>query len=251
MNLGLFQRAVDVIRQSKYLVAITGAGVSVDSGIPPFRGDSGLWNDYDPDIYASIDGFLANPGRSWQFFLQLLDVMVDAKPNSAHRVLALMESSGILKSLITQNIDGLHSLAGQHHVIEIHGSLRNLICLECTRIYSSSSILLDSEDLPPRCVCGGILKPDAVLFGEPIPHEKYFSALEQIRSADVVILAGTSGLVHPVNELPEIAVRHGAKIIEINMHRTPLTLSWGTLHLEGSSSDIFTGIQNALYDSDD
>lgn len=242
MNQRRFEAAVELIRQSRYMVALTGAGISVDSGIPPFRGSDGLWTEFDPEIYASIDGFLSNPGRAWRFFLHLLEVMVDARPNAGHKALTHLEDIGILKTVITQNIDGLHEAAGQRRTIEIHGNLNSLICLECLRVYSSTGMIFDPGDLPPRCQCGGILKPDAVLFGEPIPHERYFAALEEIRSADVLVLAGTSGLVHPVNEFPEIAVRHGARLIEINTQKTPLTAICDTLHLEGSTSDILKAI---------
>jgi len=114
------------------LVAITGAGVSVGSGIPAFRGVDGLWQRFDPDVYASIHGFLTNPGKSWEFFLNLIEILVDSRPNAAHTALARLENMGLLKCVITQNVDGLHTSAGQQKVIEIHGSMRNLVCIECS-----------------------------------------------------------------------------------------------------------------------
>jgi len=242
MNNDQIRNASELIQKSNYLVVVTGAGVSADSGIPPFRGHGGLWEKYDPKIYAEIRSFINHPGQSWVFFLELIELLNESIPNRAHFILFDLEKRGFLKHVITQNIDGLHQAAGQMQVVEIHGSLRNLTCLKCARKYSSKGMILDTEDLPPVCSCGGVLKPDTVLFGEPIPQEPYFAALEQIRLADVVIFIGTSGLVHPVNEFPEIASRHGAQIIEINIERTVLTDTHNTLHLQGSAIQILESI---------
>ncbi len=245
----LFEIAYQMIEKSKYLVALTGAGISVESGIPTFRGPEGLWTKYDPQTYAGIDGFLNNPERSWDFFYSFYEMLLKANPNAAHLALAKMEKINALKYTITQNIDGLHHAAGQQRVIEIHGSMQNLICLTCKRKWNSQGILFGSSDTPPLCECGGVLKPDAVLFGESLPLEGFFEALEQIRLADVLLLVGTSGLVHPVNEFPEIAVRHGARIIEINPEKTFLTDHHETIHLQGSAKEILTLVTNRLLGS--
>ncbi len=249
MNDALFEIAYNLIKNSKYLLAITGAGISVESGIPTFRGPEGLWSKYDPETHADIKAFLNNPEYSWDFFYTLYEILLKAEPNPAHSVLAKMEKINKLKYTITQNIDGLHHSAGQQKVIEIHGNMQNLICLSCKRKWSSKGILFESDDEIPLCECSGVLKPDAVLFGEPLPLERYFDALEQIRLADVVLLIGTSGLVHPVNEFPEIAVRHGARIIEINPQKTVLTDYHETIHLQGSASVILNAVWSRLTES--
>jgi NAD-dependent deacetylase len=251
MNKAVFETAYQLIEQSRYLVAITGAGISAESGIPVFRSPDGLWSRYDSEIHAGIHGFQADPERSWRFFLTLFEILVGSRPNTAHVSLAEMEKIGKLKYTITQNIDGLHQAAGQQKVIEIHGNMRNLVCMRCKRKWNSKGMIFDTKDLPPVCECSGVLKPDAVLFGESIPPESYFSALEQIRSADVIMLAGTSGLVHPVNEFPEIAIRHGARIIEINPVKTVLTDVYETIHLSGPAGSVLQALCKRLAQSSD
>ncbi len=238
MDKTLYQFSVELIQQSRYLIAITGAGISTESGIPAFRGTNGLWSRFDPEVYASRSGFLSNPQKAWELFLHLYESLVDARANAGHIALAKMEKRGKLQCTITQNIDGLHQKAGQENVIELHGSLRNLICTVCSQTFNIKGLLLDSQDLPPVCNCGGVLKPDAVLFEESIPAESYFAALKHIRMSDVVLLIGTSGLVHPVNELPEMAVNHGASLIEINIEPTVLTAVCKTVFLKGRAADI-------------
>lgn len=241
-----FKLAVNLIRSSKHLVVVSGAGVSVESGIPAFRGESGLWTRFDPQKYASLDGFTKNPGRSWHLFMELLVLIAQAKPNAAHHDLASLERCRYLKAIITQNIDGFHQLAGSQNVIEIHGTMRNLICTECKQRLSSRGMIFDSEDLPPICPCGGILKPEALLFGESIPSKPYFKSLKQIRLADVVLLIGTSGVVHPVSEFPEIALRHGARLIEINPEESVFTRPCNTLHLKGKATTVLGELKKAL-----
>ncbi|MBN1297410.1 NAD-dependent deacylase [bacterium] len=246
MQLSVFDHAIQLIRDSRHMIAVTGAGISVDSGIPAFRGDTGLWNTYDPSVYASIEGFRENPRRSWEFFLELYDQLIDARPNAAHTILAEWEQKGLLQGIITQNIDDLHQQAGSHHVIEVHGSLRNLICTTCGQIIHSRGMIFDSVDLPPMCRCGGILKPEAVLFGESIPSTWYFACLEAIRKADTILFIGTSGIVHPVNEFPEIALRHGCRLIEINPDATVLTRLYDMIHLQGFANDVLTRLAEAF-----
>jgi NAD-dependent deacetylase len=226
--------AKELIAESQSVVTITGAGISVASGIPPFRGESGLWTRFDPEKYASLRAFIENPRKSWELFMEMYIEFAGAKPNEGHYLLASMESRGNLKHVITQNIDGLHQQAGTQSITEIHGNMRNFICLDCGQKISSRGMILDSEDLPPRCYCGGVLKPDFTLFGESISPDRYFTALKHIRSADILLLIGTSGVFHPVNEFPEIALDHGARIIEINIEKTLLTETCNTVFLRGS-----------------
>lgn len=225
---------------------VTGAGISIESGIPPFRGHSGLWETYNPEEYASLQGFLDNPLRSWKFFMHLIECFIDAAPNEAHKVLASWETLSRLKALITQNIDGLHRAAGSRHVIEIHGSMKTLVCMSCGQKVSTRGMIFDSEDLPPMCPCGGVFKPEAVLFGEPLPTDPYFESLEQLRRADVVLFIGTSGMVHPVNQFPEIVLQHGGRIVEINPETTLLTRLYNTLHLNGSAVDVLQSLDRCV-----
>jgi NAD-dependent deacetylase len=161
------RKAASLIRCARYLTAFTGAGISVESGIPPFRGDGGLWERYDPRT-LQLSYFRSHPRECWKLLRQLFyDHLRQAQPNEAHRALARWEAQGLLKAVITQNIDNLHSRAGSRKVVEFHGHTRTLSCLACGQTVGADSA--DLEHLPPRCACGGVLKPDLVFFGEDIP----------------------------------------------------------------------------------
>lgn len=211
----MYSRAAKIIKNSKHLSAFTGAGISVESGIPPFRGENGLWSKYDPEI-LDINYFKHNPEKSWITIKKIFyDYFGKAKPNFAHTALAQLEKNGILKAIITQNIDNLHFIAGNRNVIEFHGNSRKLICTECGKTYSADeSIFLN---LPPKCsYCSGILKPDFVFFGEPIPEKAYEESIYEAEISDVFLLIGTSGVIYPASLIPYLAKKNGAKIIEIN-----------------------------------
>ncbi len=208
----LYKEAVKIIKNSKKLVAFTGAGISLESGIPTFRGKDGLWNKYDP-LILDIDYFKANPKESWQKIKEIFyDFMIDSKPNFAHEYLAFLENKGILKAVITQNIDGLHQVAGNKNVIEFHGTTKKLVCLGCGIKYKSEEISLDS--LPPVCdKCGSILKPDFVFFKEPIPGNAYRKSYKLVKEADALLIIGTTGEIMPASEFPYLCK---GKFIEIN-----------------------------------
>jgi NAD-dependent deacetylase len=166
----MYREAADAILNSKYLVGFTGAGISVECGIPPFRGDSGIWNKYDPAL-LTIGQFMAEPERSWPAIIELFyDSMKGKEPNDCHHLLANLEAKGQLKALVTQNIDNLHQLAGNKAVHEFHGNTQRLVCLECGDIVTVAET--DLTKFPPRCkICEGLLKPDFIFFGEPIPED--------------------------------------------------------------------------------
>lgn len=208
----LYKEAAKIIKNSKKLVAFTGAGISVESGIPTFRGKDGLWSKYDPTI-LDIDYFKARPKDSWQKIKEIFyDFMRDTKPNFAHEYLAFLEKEGILKAVVTQNIDGLHQAAGSKNVIEFHGTTKELVCLGCNTKYKSTDINLDL--LPPVCSkCGSLLKPDFVFFKEPIPSDAYRRSYELIKEADTLLIIGTTGEIMPASEFPYLCK---GKIIEIN-----------------------------------
>lgn len=211
--------AVEKIRGARCLTAFSGAGVSVESGIPPFRGPGGVWNKYDPAV-LELDGFMRHPERSWpvirEMFMRFLgaDGHPAVAPNAAHKVLARWEAEGRLKMLITQNIDGLHAAAGSRNLVEFHGNCRRLTCLQCAR-----ELPLDAETIRPqvpRCSCGGLLKPGFVFFGEGIPPQALARAETVARQTGCMILVGTSGVVYPAAAIPPLARQCGATIIEVN-----------------------------------
>jgi NAD-dependent deacetylase len=229
--------AKEIITNSKHLIAFTGAGISVESGVPPFRGKNGIWNKYDPEI-LDINFFKQHPKESWREIVKMFFEVIDlAKPNAAHYALADMEKTGLLKVIITQNIDNLHYEAGNRNIIEYHGNTRDLICLNCGEKQKVSKT--DLSNLPPRCEkCGGILKPDFIFFGEPIPTLAYNRSNEEAQKADVVLVVGTTGVIMPASLIPRYAKDNGAKIIEINTEETAYTQSITDIFLRGKATEI-------------
>lgn len=235
---GVIDEAARKIAQSSMTIALTGAGISVDSGIPDFRSPGGLWDRFDPMDYAHIDSFRSDPERVWRMLREMKSVVHAARPNNGHLALAQLERLGRLQSIITQNIDNLHQDAGNTQVIEFHGNTSRLVCLACRRSYGKENALSDSLGDPPHCACGQILKPDVVLFGEEIPPDAFRRSMLLSEEAEVMIVAGTSAQVAPANMLPAIARSRGAAIVEVNLERTHLSTWANTLHLQGSTTEI-------------
>lgn len=229
------EEAAGLLAARRKAVALTGAGISVESGIPPFRGREGLWEKYDPEEYAHIDAFRANPAKVWEMQAQFLEVIDRALPNDAHLALARLESMGILATVITQNVDGLHQLAGNTDVVEFHGNNRRLICLSCRRYFP---VARAREQMPPLCDCGAVLKPDAVFFGEPIPRDALLRSHVAAQSCQVMLVIGTSAVVEPAASIPLVAKRAGVAIIEINPEPTGLTNSIADYFLQGKAGEI-------------
>ena len=246
MNSDDIKKTAELIRNAKYAVAFTGAGISVESGIPPFRGDNGLWNSHHP-IYLEIDFFKKKPLQSWLKIKDIFyDKLGDAEPNLAHIVLAKMEKRSFVESVITQNIDGLHQKAGSRYVYELHGTYKKLTCLECNSEYDIS--FADLNYLPPTCyVCKGILKPDIVFFNEPIPEFARQRSFKEVNKADVMLIIGTNAEVLPAAELPVVAKKNGAKIIEININKSHFTNSITDIFLEGKATETLASIGKQLY----
>ncbi len=244
----IFEEAADALLSRRNVVALTGAGISVDSGIPAFRGTQGMWEKYDPMEYATIGAFFRDPEKVWTMLSEMVDLLSRASPNPAHVGLAEMEKMGILRSVITQNVDGLHQAAGSRRVIEFHGNAEELVCLSCWSRYPSRSKIL--EGIPPRCGCGKILKPDLVLFGEPIPWNAQEEAESEAESCAVLLVIGTSAQVSPACEIPRLSKNRGAFIIEINPEETPLTRKLTDLHIRENASlavsHIFREIRGLL-----
>jgi len=206
-------------------VALTGAGISAESGIPTFRGEGGLWRQYDPVKVATIENFMADPRSYWEVARERGPAVLAAEPNPGHYALSGLEKAGRLVAVITQNTDGLHQDAGTENVIELHGSGRTVECLDCGTRESRADVQrrLDFQ-LPPRCrICGGsFLKPTAVFFGEPMPEAAVAEAIRLAEQADVMLVVGSSLVVYPAAEIPLVAARAGAPLIVLNAEPTPL-----------------------------
>lgn len=228
----------DKILEAHHAIAFTGAGISVESGIPPFRGEHGIWNKYDPQT-LDIDFFYQQPRRSWEVIREVFyGFFGDAKPNMAHLMLARLEQAGLLKAVITQNIDNLHQEAGSQVVIEYHGNSKTVLCTGCGHRQMATKELL--SELPVLCPrCGALMKPDFVFFGEAIPSTAHFLSVEHAREADLVIVVGALGEVYPAANIPFEAKRHGAYVVEINPQRTGFTNQITDLHISMKAGEAF------------
>lgn len=240
----LLAKAAILIRRARSVVALTGAGISVESGVPAFRGTQGLWEKYDPMEYAHIDALRAHPEKVWRMLRELQSIVEGARPNAAHISLAKMEQMGFLRAIITQNIDHLHQDAGSRYVIEFHGSGNRMSCLSCRNTIPRQ--MVDLSVIPPRCQCGGVLKPDVVFFGEPIPWRALIQAQEESKHCEVMMVIGTSAVVAPACDMPYLAKDRGAKIIEINTETTSLTHSITDVFLQGSAGVILPRLVSML-----
>ena len=238
------REAAALIRSAKYLTAFTGAGISVESGIPPFRGPGGLWGKYDPHT-LELDYFLSHPADAWPVIREIFyDNFGKAKPNAAHLALARLEAAGTLKVLITQNIDNLHFLAGSRNIVEFHGNSRLLVCLECGgRVEAVPELLVK---LPPRCPCGGIYKPDFIFFGEGIPQGAHAKSQDAARRTDVMLVIGSTGEVYPAALVPRWAAEAGAEIIEINPEPSEFTRTVSDLHVQLKAAEAFVLIEREM-----
>lgn len=239
-----YRYTADIIRGADHLVAFTGAGISVESGIPSFRGEGGLWDQYDPHV-LDIEYFLRNPEDAWHVIREIFyENFGRAEPNIAHKVLAYWEEVGLLKALVTQNIDNLHSEAGIRDPIEYHGNSRMLVCTETgTRVAATEERI---ASLPPVSDQGGLLKPDFVFFGEGIPGEAARRAEHAARTADVFLIIGTTGEVYPAARLPHTAQQNRATIIEINTVRTTYTESITDVFLQGRATEMLSHLNQYI-----
>ena len=231
------KRAAQVVCQSKRTIALTGAGVSVESGIPDFRSPGGLWELFDPIEYASIHAFKADPEKVWRMLQEVAVLLSRARPNPAHKALGRLQQMGLLHTIITQNIDNLHQEGGATSIIEYHGNSKTLSCLWCDGRYLATDL---EGQLPPRCDCGRILKPDVVFFGEPIPPGPLRDSYELASSCDTLLVLGTSAEIAPANTIPQTAKMAGATIIEINLVPTVLTNHLTDIFLGGKASEVVT-----------
>ena len=233
----LIEKAAEDLARADNVAALTGAGISVESGIPPFRGPGGLWEKIDPMEYAHIDAFLKDPVKVWNVLLKDMKSLLDtARPNPAHLGLAQLEAMGKLKTVITQNVDGLHQVAGNTDVIEFHGSFAVHRCMKCNCRKDTGAI--DLSRIPPRCECGGIWRPECVFFGEMIPTQALWRSQVAAESCDVMLVIGTSATVQPAATMPVIAKQAGARVIEFNDEETPLTEWVSDYRVPGKAGEV-------------
>ena len=215
----MFESISNQIKNYKKIVFVTGAGISQESGIPTFRGNNGLWRNYDPMKLATIDAFYDNPKLVWEWYNERRNNIFQAQPNPGHNAIAELEKYAQVV-ILTQNIDGLHKKAGSLNVLELHGSIVKIKCSVCDY---NEEILTEISDFPPLCKCGNILRPDVVWFGESLPQDVWQNAIEFSSQCDLMVIVGTSLVVSPANTLPLYAKQNNATLIEINPENTELS----------------------------
>lgn len=237
------------LRTAEHITVLSGAGISAESGVPTFRdAQTGLWAQYDPQELATPKAFERNPRLVWEWYAWRRKLVAETTPNQGHLALAMMEKWVPNVTVITQNIDSLHQRAGSAIVIELHGNLARVKCLEEGRIVEKWD---ESEDLPPRCpFCGAYLRPDVVWFGEMLPPHALNQAMEAARGADVFLTIGTSGIVQPAASLPLLAIDAGALAVEINPSETPLT-QWMNYSIQGNAGKVLPALISAAWPQSD
>jgi NAD-dependent deacetylase len=212
------ERLAKLFRDRGPAVVLTGAGISTESGIPDFRSPTGIWAQYDPAEYATIDAFRSDPRKVWSFYSLRLRALIEAEPNAGHQALADLERAGHVSTVVTQNIDGLHHRAGSSEVVEVHGSIRSSSCLQCGASYALAEVLalLDEADAPACAGCGAIVKPDVVMFGELLPEAAIDRAYELARSTRLLLVVGSALEVWPVSLLPDETKAAGGDVAIVN-----------------------------------
>jgi NAD-dependent deacetylase len=234
--------AANIILDAEYLIALTGAGVSRESNVPTFRGEDGLWKDYDPMELATPQAFARNPKLVWEWYSWRQGLIAECDPNPAHSTIADWESYGTLKHLITQNVDGLHRRAGSEKVLEIHGDLWATKCTSCSYHGRMDS---PAEGIPLCPECKGLLRPDVVWFGESLDRHIMTRVHEELASADVCLVVGTSALVQPAASFPLVVKHSGGKILEVNIEHTPLT-PVSDIHVSGKAGEVLLKLDQLL-----
>jgi NAD-dependent deacetylase len=243
MNQDEIKKAARILFDSRLTLALTGAGISVESGIPDFRSPGGLWERYNPAEFGTIWAFRDDAAKVWKMIREMSELVDRAQPNPAHLGLARLQHLGLLHTIITQNIDSLHQKAGATRVIEYHGSSRTLSCLICGARYPADA---KKGEFPPRCDCTEILKPDVVFFGETVPLGALREAQLLASSCSALLVIGTSAEVAPANSIPRTAKLAGGRIIEINVKPTVLTSSFTDIFLQGKASSMMTRLIEEL-----
>ena len=236
---------LDALRDARHVCVLTGAGVSAESGVPTFRdAQEGLWARYRPEDLATPEAFLDDPALVWRWYRWRRDIVANVEPNPGHTALARLARLVPQLTLVTQNVDGLHQAAGSTDVIEYHGTFAWQRCMDCGKKYENRDV--DVSKIPPRCDCGGILRPDAVFFGEMIPAEAMWRSRQAATDCDLMLVVGTSAVVQPAAMIPVIAKENGAKIVEINPERTPLTVEISDYLILGEAGKVINQILDAM-----
>ncbi len=242
------ERLAELIRDNQPCVALTGAGVSTESGIPDFRSPTGMWADFDPREYATLSAFLRDPEKVWRFYAPRFAILTEAGPNRAHRALAELEALGLLEAVVTQNIDLLHTRAGSREVVEVHGSIRTSTCRGCGACYRLDQVLalLEAGQGAPRCAdCSAVIKPDVVFFDELLPEAAIDRAYELAGRAQLLLVAGSSLEVYPVAGLPDVTLEAGGKVAVVNRGETSIDAR-AAIRLDGSAGEILAATVAAL-----
>jgi len=224
-----------MIDGARSIAVMTGAGISAESGVPTFRGPGGLWREFRPEDLATPEAFERDPRLVWEWYAWRRGQIAEAKPNLAHYALVTLEKRAPELTVITQNVDGLHAQAGSRALLEIHGSIWRTRCLSCRRVQEDRRVPV--PELPPRCGCGGLLRPDVVWFGEPLPFDTARKAFLAVDACDLMLVIGTSGTVEPAASMAFRALERGARVIEINAEPTPLS-DRATRALRGKAAQI-------------
>jgi NAD-dependent deacetylase len=236
-----------LVRESSATVVLTGAGISTESGIPDFRSPGGLWARFDPAVYSSIDTFRRDPARIWELHGPRLRLLAEAEPNAGHLALAELERRGLVRAVVTQNIDMLHLRAGSRDVVEVHGSVRTSSCPVCGVRWPLEQVLelVDRHPAPPCPACGAILKPDVVLFGEPLPEAAIDRAYALAREADLLLVVGSSLQVYPVALLPDETRRAGGRLAIVNVGETPFDDA-AAVRIDAPAGDTLQGVLSVM-----
>ncbi len=237
-----------LLADARHAIVLTGAGVSTESGIPDFRSAGGIWEKYDPTVVGSLSTFLSQPELFWEFHRPRIDMLADVRPNPAHIAVAELERRGIVKAVITQNIDRLHTKAGSTEVIEVHGSLDRGVCLRCETRISLDELVARADaadDGVPRCACGFQMKTGVVQFGEPLPTAAIEAAHDHALRADVILVVGSTLLVEPVSRLPQVVLDGGGRLAILTESETPYDDA-AVVRLHGRAGVQLTEVLEAL-----
>jgi NAD-dependent deacetylase len=234
-TLKLMQAAREWLKRARSVAVLTGAGVSAESGVPTFRGNGGLWKQYRAESLATPEAFARDPKLVWEWYDWRRSVLADAKPNAGHYALVELERRIPNFTLITQNVDGLHELAGSRNVLTLHGSIWVVRCQSCGRERIDRRASL--PEIPPACECSGMLRPGVVWFGEPLPQKTWREAEARARTAELFLVIGTSAVVYPAAGLAQIAKSSGARVVEINIAETSISQEIDEF-LEGPSGEL-------------
>jgi NAD-dependent deacetylase len=242
------RRLAQLVLERGPVVVLTGAGISTESGIPDFRSPTGIWARYDPQEYATIDAFRADPVKVWSFYALRFRALTEAQPNAGHLALAELERAGRVRAVVTQNIDLLHGRAGSQKVIEVHGSIRTSSCPRCRSRYGVDEVLrlLEKMDAPRCAACNEVLKPDVVFFGELLPAAAIDRAYELARSAGLLLVVGSGLEVWPVSMLPDETARAGGQVAIVNRGPTAFD-DRAVLKIEGAAGETLAALVSELY----